>query len=127
MKLSGNGNLHAMKLDLSSQKDIRRFFSEVEGKFAKIHFLVNNAGMVTASDDGKKRTNTEDGFEATMATNYLGTFALTELLLEKVMSRQVLGILLLGLVCCCLAGAGKISPKHVHFCTGLHDKAIPRF
>ena len=83
-----------MKLDLSSQRDIRRFVaSEIEGKFAKVHFLVNNAGMVTASegdgDGGGKRTNSEDGFEATMATNYFGTFALTELLLEKVMSREV--------------------------------------
>ena len=81
-----------MKLDLSSQRDIRRFVaSEIEGKFAKVHFLVNNAGMVTASDDGGggKRTNSEDGFEATMATNYFGTFALTELLLEKVKSRKV--------------------------------------
>ena len=79
-----------MKLDLSSQRDIRRFVaSEIEGKFAKVHFLVNNAGMLTASDDGKKRTNSEDGFEASMATNYFGTFALTELLLEKVLSREL--------------------------------------
>ena len=50
--------------------------------------------MVTASEGGGgaggKRTNSEDGFEATMATNYFGTFALTELLLEKVLSRELL-------------------------------------
>ena len=88
-KLTGNNRLHAMKLDLSSQRDIKRFASEIEGKFARVHFLVNNAGMLTASDDGKKRTNSEDGFEASMATNYFGTFALTELLLEKVLSREL--------------------------------------
>ena len=89
MKITGNKSVHAMKLDLSSQKDIRRFVSEVDSKFAQVHYLVNNAGLVSASGDGRKRTDTEDGFEATMATNYFGTFALTELLLEKVKSRKV--------------------------------------
>ena len=80
-----------MKLDLSSQKDIKRFVSEINGRFAKVHFLVNNAGVLSASvsDDGTRRKNTEDGFETTMATNYFGTFALTELLLDKVVSSGV--------------------------------------
>ena len=81
--------MHAMKLDLSSQKDIKRFVSEINGRFAKVHFLVNNAGVISARDAGTMRKNTEDGFETTMATNYFGTFALTELLLEKIMSSGV--------------------------------------
>ena len=74
--------MHALKLDLSSQKDIKRFVSEINGKFEKVHYLVNNAGILM--NRGGMRVNSADGYEMVMATNYFGTFALTTLLLEKV-------------------------------------------
>ena len=75
--------MHALKLDLSSQKDIKHFVSEIKGKFEKVHFLVNNAGILMK---GGKRVNSVDGYEMVMATNYFGTFTLTMMLLDKIKS-----------------------------------------
>lgn len=77
-----------MTLDLASQSDVRRFAKEIKDKYPKIHYLVNNAGLV--GDIGKDfrgiketRKDTVDGFELTMASNFLGHFTLTELLLPN--------------------------------------------
>jgi len=45
----------------------------------RIDVLINNAGMVST-----KRQMSIDGFELTFATNYLGPFLLTQLLLDRV-------------------------------------------
>ena len=73
-----------MRLDLSSQRDVRRFAKDVDSKFEKIHFLVNNAGILM--NKGGERVNSADGYEMVMATNYFGTFALTMSLLDKIRS-----------------------------------------
>ena len=54
----------------------------MNSKFEKIHFLVNNAGILM--NKGGKRLNSVDGYEMVMATNYFGTFTLTMLLLDKI-------------------------------------------
>src|SRR5207245_168182 len=46
--------------------------------FERITLLINNAGMVST----RHRMST-DGFELTFATNHLGPFLLTELLLDR--------------------------------------------
>ena len=81
--------MQALKLDLSSQKDIHRFAKEVNSTFDKIHFLINNAGILM--NKGGKRVNSADGYEMVMATNYFGTFTLTNLLLDKIKSSGVPG------------------------------------
>jgi NAD(P)-dependent dehydrogenase (short-subunit alcohol dehydrogenase family) len=63
-----SSSVHAMKLDLSSQKDIKRFVSKVKEQFPNIHYLINNAGMYGTA----RAENTEDGLEKVMATNYFG-------------------------------------------------------
>ena len=65
-----------MKLDLSSLSSIREFTHDILVTYPQLDFLVNNAGLMSS-----KYTETEDGFEMTMAVNHLGPFLLTELLL----------------------------------------------
>ena len=63
--------------DFSSQADIRRLAAEIQRDHPSLHVLVNNAGGVN-----KRRTLTVDGIERTFATNHLGYFLLTTLLLD---------------------------------------------
>ncbi|KAI3950282.1 hypothetical protein MKX01_016930 [Papaver californicum] len=67
-----------MSLDLSSQSSVRKFVSDFESLNLPLNLLINNAGKFS-HDYGI----TEDGIEMTFATNYLGHFLLTNLLLNK--------------------------------------------
>ena len=63
--------------DFSSQASIRDLAAAVRRDHAFLHVLVNNAGGVH-----KRRSVTVDGIETTFATNHLGYFLLTNLLLD---------------------------------------------
>lgn len=75
---SGNVEVDVMALDLASFRSIRTFAAELAGRTDRLDVLVNNAGLVL-----RKRTETEDGFEATFGINHLGHFLLTDLLLDQ--------------------------------------------
>lgn len=62
--------------DLSVQADIRRVAQEVRDRYDHIDILINNAGAAFS-----RRQQSADGLELTWATNQLGPFLLTELLL----------------------------------------------
>ena len=67
--------IHVHKLDLSSQKDVRRFVREVTKDFPAINILINNAGMAGSIDESNTvnpRSESVDGHEMIMATNYFG-------------------------------------------------------
>jgi NAD(P)-dependent dehydrogenase (short-subunit alcohol dehydrogenase family) len=74
---SGNRNVGLMLADMSSQNSIRRLASDFKARHKKLHLLVNNAGVYLT-----RRTTTVDGLESTFATNHLGPFLLTNLLLD---------------------------------------------
>jgi retinol dehydrogenase 14 len=74
---TGNGKTECMALDVSSRESIVRFAGELNTKHPKITGLINNAGAVFA-----KKSVTPEGYEATFATDYLGPFRLTNLLLD---------------------------------------------
>ncbi len=74
---SGNKNVDAMVADLSSQDSVRELAHDFKARYKKLHVLVNNAGVFLP-----KRVPTVDGLEATFATNHLGHFLLTNLLLD---------------------------------------------
>src|SRR5438046_3949167 len=74
---SGNRNVDAMTADLSSQDSVRELAHDFKGRYKKLHVLINNAGIFLP-----KRVPTVDGLEATFATNHLGHFLLTNLLLD---------------------------------------------
>ncbi|XP_010529658.1 PREDICTED: short-chain dehydrogenase TIC 32, chloroplastic-like isoform X2 [Tarenaya hassleriana] len=67
-----------MELDLSSLSSVRRFVAEFESLDLPINLLINNAGKLA-----HEHVISEDGIEMTFATNYLGHFLLTKLLLGK--------------------------------------------
>ncbi|KAF9689198.1 hypothetical protein SADUNF_Sadunf01G0066700 [Salix dunnii] len=67
-----------MGLDLSSLNSVRNFVSEFESFNLPLNLLINNAGKFA-----HEHAISEDGIEMTFATNYLGHFLLTKLLLKK--------------------------------------------
>lgn len=75
-KATGNENVEAMKLDLSSFKSVRQFAEEFQRRKLNCDILVNNAGVMMCP-----WSKTEDGFEVQFGTNHLGHFLLVKLLL----------------------------------------------
>jgi len=75
---TGNGRIDIMLADLASLDAIRRVAGEFLATGRPLHILLNNAGVVML-----KREETVDGFETTFAVNHLGYFALTNLLLPR--------------------------------------------
>jgi NAD(P)-dependent dehydrogenase (short-subunit alcohol dehydrogenase family) len=73
---SDNTQIEVMKLDLTSLRSVREFTSQFREKHRQLNVLINNAGVMCAGGG-----ETEDGFHRVMATNYLGPFLLTNLLL----------------------------------------------
>ncbi|XP_029844900.2 retinol dehydrogenase 12 [Ixodes scapularis] len=77
-----NSNISWKLLDTSSMESVRAFAMEVLKATDSIHVLINNAGIAGP----KERCVTEEGLEVTFATNYLGHFLLTNLLLPVLKS-----------------------------------------
>jgi NAD(P)-dependent dehydrogenase (short-subunit alcohol dehydrogenase family) len=73
---TGNGAVELLIADLSSQHSIRHLVEQFEARHDRLHVLVNNAGV-----ELPKRLETADGLETVFATNHLGPFLLTNLLL----------------------------------------------
>jgi len=74
------GDVEVAHLDLADLTSVRKFADSAE----TVDVLVNNAGVL-----GLPLTRTADGFEALMGTNYLGHFALTCLLGDRIKDRVV--------------------------------------
>jgi len=65
--------LSTRRLDLASLASVAAFGEQLGREGRPVHFLLNNAGIMTPPD----REVTEDGFELQFGANYLGHFALT--------------------------------------------------
>ena len=74
---TGNKNIISMQLDTSSLESVKNFVQEFKKLNKKLYGLVNNAGISPMGHDGLS----VDGIEIVCATNYLGHFLLTNLLL----------------------------------------------
>ncbi|MBO1332606.1 SDR family oxidoreductase [Streptomyces sp. VRA16 Mangrove soil] len=70
-------NVSLRELDLSSLSSVAALGKTLTGEGLPIHFLINNAGVMTPPD----RQTTADGFELQFGTNHLGHFALVAHLL----------------------------------------------
>jgi NAD(P)-dependent dehydrogenase (short-subunit alcohol dehydrogenase family) len=65
--------------DLASLASVRQAAQTVRQQFDRIALLINNAGVVSSW-----HRMSVDGFELTLATNHLGPFLLTQLLLDRI-------------------------------------------
>ncbi len=74
---SGNNLIDLLIADLSSQADIRALAQTVYARYPRLDILINNAAVVLT-----KKAFSKDGIEMTLATNHLGPFLLTNLLLD---------------------------------------------
>ena len=75
---SPGASTSTVRLDLTSQSCVRSAAGEIRARFPQLDLLINNAGVMEVPCQ-----RTEDGFELTLATNHLGPFALTGLLLDR--------------------------------------------
>ncbi len=74
-------SLELLHLDLADLVSVHRAADVVLAEHARLDMLVNNAGVM-----GTPYRQTADGFELQMATNHLGHFALTGLLLDRIVT-----------------------------------------
>src|SRR6266536_443996 len=74
---SQNPNIDLQLCDLSILSSVRNVAGILKSRWKKIDVLINNASVYK-----RKRATTLDGYEEMFATNYLGPFLLTNLLLE---------------------------------------------
>jgi NAD(P)-dependent dehydrogenase (short-subunit alcohol dehydrogenase family) len=75
------GDTAVVKLDLADLATVRAFPDLIDGD---VDVLINNAGAIV-----QNRRDTVDGFEITLGTNFLGPFALTNLMLPRVRSKII--------------------------------------
>ncbi len=78
-RLDGEGQLQLVVFDLADLSSVRRGAAEILELAPRLDVLVNNAGVVLS-----ERAETVDLLEATFATNHLGPFLLTNLLLARI-------------------------------------------
>ncbi|WP_179412728.1 SDR family NAD(P)-dependent oxidoreductase [Mucilaginibacter sp. E4BP6] len=77
-KISGNKNVDWIIGDLFLLAEVRKIATNFKKKYDRLDILINNAGGIM----GKKRENTSEGIEKTIAINLLAPFLLTGLLLD---------------------------------------------
>jgi NAD(P)-dependent dehydrogenase (short-subunit alcohol dehydrogenase family) len=99
-------------LDLGSMDDVRRAATEVNnwGDVPKIDVVVNNSAIMNVPYQ-----LTADGFELQLATNYLGHFLFTNLIMKKILAAESPRIITLG------SDAHRLSPLRwgdLHFDNG---------
>jgi NAD(P)-dependent dehydrogenase (short-subunit alcohol dehydrogenase family) len=76
-----DADLTVQRLDLSSLDSVREAAAELQAGHDRIDLLVNNAGVMYTPPG-----TTADGFELQFGTNHLGHFALTGLLLDRLLA-----------------------------------------
>jgi NAD(P)-dependent dehydrogenase (short-subunit alcohol dehydrogenase family) len=73
-----NAEIEVWQLDISSLKSVQNFAQKAQNENITIAALINNAATMNPTC-----TLTAEGLECTMATNYIGVFWLTQLLLPQ--------------------------------------------
>jgi NAD(P)-dependent dehydrogenase (short-subunit alcohol dehydrogenase family) len=73
--------LEVARLDLADLESVRAFAAALPANGGSLQLLVNNAGVMAPP-----RRLTKDGFESQFGTNHLGHFALTGLLLPRLLA-----------------------------------------
>jgi len=74
------GDVTVQPLDLTSLESVRAAAADLRAAHQRIDLLINNAGVMYTP-----KQTTHDGFEMQFGTNHLGHFALTGLLLDRLL------------------------------------------
>ncbi|CAF4045797.1 unnamed protein product [Adineta steineri] len=82
-KESNNGTVIGYDLDLSSLENVKKFAEKID----HVDILLNNAGTMPGT-----YSETVDGIEQQFATNYIGHFYLTQLLLPLLTNGRVVNV-----------------------------------
>ncbi|MEK9198305.1 oxidoreductase [Ureibacillus sp. 179-F W5.1 NHS] len=106
-----NADVHVLQLDLNDLASIREFSQQFKQKFRSLSMLINNAGIMVPP-----YRVTKDGFESQFGVNYLGHFALTGLLLDRIIATPDSRVISLGSL-----AAHKQKPEFKEF-TGTKTK-----
>jgi NAD(P)-dependent dehydrogenase (short-subunit alcohol dehydrogenase family) len=69
-----------LRLDLAALASVRAAAAEFRDRYARLDLLINNAGLMIPPYG-----RTADGFESQFGTNHIGHFALTGLLLDRLL------------------------------------------
>ncbi|MDM4138642.1 MULTISPECIES: SDR family NAD(P)-dependent oxidoreductase [Mycobacterium] len=77
---SRDADVALQELDLTSLESVRAAAEQLRSAHDRIDLLINNAGVMYTP-----KSTTKDGFELQFGTNHLGHFALTGLLLDRLL------------------------------------------
>ncbi|MDJ1505988.1 SDR family oxidoreductase [Xanthocytophaga agilis] len=77
LRLLAKGKLDLFVCDLANQESIVQLAQQIYASYDHLDLLINNAGLIL-----DKPGLTPEGFESTFGINHLGTFLLTNLLLD---------------------------------------------
>jgi len=78
---AGGAGLRVVHLDLASLASVHEAAGEIRASYPRLDLLINNAGVMRPP-----YRLSADGFELTFATNHLGHFALTGLVLDSLLA-----------------------------------------
>ena len=76
-----DASVELLQLDLANLDSVRAFAAEFVQRDTPLDLLINNAGVMAIP-----HRQTADGFEMQLGTNHFGHFALTGLLLERLLA-----------------------------------------
>ncbi|KAJ7952288.1 short-chain dehydrogenase TIC 32, chloroplastic-like [Quillaja saponaria] len=79
LKNNPSGKIDVMELDLSSMTSVRKFAADYNSSGLPLNLLINNAGVMACPF-----MLSQDNIELQFATNHLGHFLLTNLLLDTI-------------------------------------------
>ncbi len=83
---TGHADVDLIIMDLSSQHSIREGVADFNARYEHLDVLINNASIFDITQKHIKLSN--DGIETIFATNHLGAFLLTQLLLPSLKMSQ---------------------------------------
>ncbi|XP_057809287.1 short-chain dehydrogenase TIC 32, chloroplastic-like [Salvia miltiorrhiza] len=117
-KESPEAEIIILELNLSSFASIKRFCSHFLSLGLPLHILINNAGIMS-----RQLEFSEDQIELTFATNYLGHFVLTEMLVGKMVETAAESCIEGRIVNVSSASHSWVDSKHFCFNELLHPKS----
>lgn len=116
-RVSPSTKVTLIPIDLGSQASVRRAAAAINNATEEIDILINNAAIMACP-----YAKTEDGIESQFATNYIGHFLLTNLLMGKLQAAKQ-GARVVNLTSTASA-SGEINLEDVNFDVSLRSQTI---